>query len=767
MKPPEFAPGPGHNSRASDIKRTAEEIFAKARAEWIRPDTSLTQRWQVELLCSNLPANAKLFGIVAKMHGDSDTGENIYPSLDRMQVLTSLSRNTAMKMRDELVKRGFLEFERKGRGRGLTDAFKLVFPEESEKGPATAPFHDAKRSNGCTFSVHGNEKKVQIEGVKGPTAATYLVLPCVEEEAKNTHRAREGCNGFSLQTESEGRGLQETQAPEAELFDAPAAIGPLPSKEHLQRWEEITRRWGRSPSENPPPRDKPDFKVGQWLKSDVKALGYGLKYEPEIINAALEATLSAMEACTMDEPTAASVKGAKPAKNYFGKQFPSDLARLRKIEHDARVDAKKVETLAEDEVISRRTANEKASAMKLGALDRSITLNEQKRIEDGNARAAGSPQPKHWRDQKREESRENAESSKRIYEKLKAEQAARNGRTITNEDGKRRYHPGFKLVTVYGQTTVFGEHANKLLLELEAKGASFDDVDDAFGTESGKAGDRTQTREEVLKSVRRAVQRVLDERRDKALRAKFGGPIQQLAESHMQHPDFLSDWVCISREKVAEIAAKCPDVKLFDGEWRCYHRRKSGGSEWGAEDLMAEKFLEIVRNKFFSHDDYGAGLQERVERELEELMLKEQAYGAKECEFREREEEEKRKEREAWAKEQAEWEATRPEREARRAAKEAKRADEEAQKHAALEADAENLSWDGQSLILTETGEQSLPVTDKSLLKDVLNTFSKQITNPLARRTGPLGRIELAQLWRDIKPRVERLHSFGFVESPL
>ena len=258
---------------------------------------------------------------------------------------------------------------------------------------------------------------------------------------------------------------------------------------------------------------------------------------------------------------------------------------------------------------------------------------------------------------------------------------------------------------------------------------------------------------------------MLDERRDKALRAQFGGPIQQLAKGHIQHPAFINDWVCISREKVAEIAAKCPDVKLYDGKWR-FICRGLDGSEWGAEDLMAGKFREIVRDKSFTHDDYGTGLQERVERGLEEFMLEEQQYGATEREVHERKAEEARKQEEAWEQEQREWEATRPEREARWAAKEAerkaKKEAEEAQKQAALEADAENLSWDGQALVLTESGKGRLPAIENSLLGDVLSAFSKEITSPLARRTGPVNTTDLAQLWRDIKGRVELLNNSGF-----
>ena len=186
-------------------------------------------------------------------------------------------------------------------------------------------------------------------------------------------------------------GLQaESADASAELFgpgEVPASIGPLPTKEQLRRWQEITRRWGLSLSVVLKPKDEPDYKISQWLKSDVKALGFNLKHEPEIINAALEMTLSAMEASNMDEPTDASIKGAKPAKNWFAKAFGANLDLLRQREHDARVHAKTVEAKAEIEVDGAKAAN----AKKLSALDHRIALGNDatvKRIESGAANGA-------------------------------------------------------------------------------------------------------------------------------------------------------------------------------------------------------------------------------------------------------------------------------------------------------------------------------------------------------------------------------------------
>ena len=376
--PNETTPGKGHNSRAADVSRTAKEIHDIVRGEWIRPDTSPNQRWVVELLCSDLPAIAKLYGIVAKMHGDW-SGGSIFPGLDRMQTLTSLSRPTAIKAKNALVEAGFMEFEKKSKGR-LPDILKLAFPDDEEhaNGKAALPLNGAQQSKSFTVKAVYENATVKNDPSNGKAALPDLVLPCVVEKEGSITRAS-SCAFSGLQAESADAS--------AELFgpgEVPASIGPLPTKEQLERWHEITQRWGHAPDAILPKKPV-DFKVGQWLKNDVKALGSRL--EPEIVNAALETTLAAMEGKTMEQPGSGSKKGAGAAKAWFFKAFSANLDLLRQREHDARVHAKTVEAKAEIEVDGAKAAN----AKKLGALDHRIALGNDatvKRIESGAANGA-------------------------------------------------------------------------------------------------------------------------------------------------------------------------------------------------------------------------------------------------------------------------------------------------------------------------------------------------------------------------------------------
>ena len=103
-------------------------------------------------------------------------------------------------------------------------------------------------------------------------------------------------------------------------------------------------------------------------------------HAPEIIVAALETTLASMEGKIMEEPEPGSRKGAGAAKTWFFKAFGGNLDLVRKREHDARVDAKKIETLAEIDIKDR----EKAKEMGRGALGTRLEAGNQaaaKRIE--------------------------------------------------------------------------------------------------------------------------------------------------------------------------------------------------------------------------------------------------------------------------------------------------------------------------------------------------------------------------------------------------
>jgi hypothetical protein len=183
--------GKRNNSRHTDIERTAQEIIEKVRSEWLRPDTNQTQRWVTELLCSDLPANAKLYGLVSRLHGG--WGERIFPSMFRMQVLTSLSLPTAIKAKNALIAAGFMELEegtKKSKGR-LPDILKMAFPdaEEHVNGKADLPLSEEQPSNSFRVGIRKTTPTLKIDASNPKESLADLSLPYVEED-KNTPRAR-------------------------------------------------------------------------------------------------------------------------------------------------------------------------------------------------------------------------------------------------------------------------------------------------------------------------------------------------------------------------------------------------------------------------------------------------------------------------------------------------------------------------------------------------------------------------------------------------
>ncbi len=618
MKPFQFAPGIGHNGAASKAdciaaievwtktRRVADALSVEELGE-LDPGAKLIARERFELeairhVLLKHPRESALLGVLKAISFLSDDRGYCDISQDRLARFFGRGREHINNCIKALRQEGLIRVESiGGKPSRLSPVIARIFAEESIHRTwffdAFAPCEPAKP--GRKPKAHGEIPvadtatpifEIPVATTPTPiskylwpkteipvaTTATQISYesPVVEEEI-NTPRA----NGCVF----EGLLAGSVQAPEPELFNANEAPASLPSKAHLQRWEEITRRWGRSPAEELPPRDKPDFKVGQWLKSDVKALGFGLKYEPEIINAALEATLSAMEACTMDEPTAASVKGAKPAKNYFSKQFPSDLARLRKIEHDARVDAKKVETLAEDEVIIKRAANEKASEKKLAALDRGIAQNEQKRIEAGAhvSKANGAP------------------------------------------DG--RFNDADKRVTEIAGHIISGPDANAILDAVPGSTpaqvrTALREISDKFRKPDGKPYAFGSPADVSAKGVHNAAIRYLREqerkRADEALKDKHGKP--EAFCGGTPHPDFKSNWFCLSQEFILALKQKCPNLKAEETreqeswEYKC---------ERGLVAELKKKFPDLCEKIESNHEDYGNGLQQRVEAEIKKAML--------------------------------------------------------------------------------------------------------------------------------------------------
>jgi hypothetical protein len=128
---------------------------------------------------------------------------------------------------------------------------------------------------------------------------------------------------------------------------------------------------------------------------------------------------------------------------------------------------------------------------------------------------------------------------------------------------------------------------------------------------------------------------------------------------------------------------------------------------WVAEKL-AEKFREITVARYemhhrieFKHDDYGTGLQARVEAALLQAMLKEQVEAQAAREWRERvaaeQEANALRQREQEEERRRQWEGERPECQRLERERREKREAEEVARRVSEEAEAGNLNWDGQS----------------------------------------------------------------------
>jgi hypothetical protein len=224
------------------------------------------------------------------------------------------------------------------------------------------------------------------------------------------------------------------------------------------------------------------------------------------------------------------------------------------------------------------------------------------------------------------------ESGEKVSGQIRQAAPSASRRNFVTEDGKRRYNTEFELVKAYGQTIVFGEHANKLLAELEAKGATFDDVDEAFGKERGTINNRTKSRDEVFNSVRQRVEAVLEERRKAELTAKYGDP-ESLCGGE-PHPDFKSKWVSLSREFVEGIVARChtiveADDGTYQGGYSNWMWRRSGSL---AEKRACKFFEDYLQHDEFSYEGYGVTLQKQVEDHVTAKMLKENAENVEQAE---------------------------------------------------------------------------------------------------------------------------------------
>jgi biotin operon repressor len=132
-------PAEGHNSataapRRSNIsKADLEAVFwrhrLKFRENYLRADTPFWKHYVLEILATDRSCEEKVIGIVLALHADENSGENAYPSIDRIGALTSLSRKTVIKYVATLRKDGWVT-EEKGKGRA-SNSYTVTIPQKT------------------------------------------------------------------------------------------------------------------------------------------------------------------------------------------------------------------------------------------------------------------------------------------------------------------------------------------------------------------------------------------------------------------------------------------------------------------------------------------------------------------------------------------------------------------------------------------------------------------------------------------------------------
>jgi hypothetical protein len=642
----------GHNSRAYDVERTATELRGKYIRDFVHEGTPF--KWCVLTYAnaSDMSSDAfrNLFSILS--YAD-ENGENAYASNETMARLTGRSLSTIKRSNSELQKDGWrITTKRRQNDSAIV---KVALPQKAidailfeilEPSPVTVPdLGSVTREPSKPLEVSPVSLPGALEGSPvtlrefGRLTRDPLTIVVGEEEVKHTGSATEGqldwkeqaqvecsssvaLNGHAQARLTEGPQLQgvelnlarssssnqpngarvynqseiayTTQGGEPKLCTSADLFGgKLPSREHLELWHRIVTRWGRSPAANIKEK-KVNFSVGQWLKNDVKNLGRG--HSHETILSALDITLGSMEACTLDEPTEAAKPGAKPAKNYFAKQFAGTLQRLRADEHAERVEAQKRQALAEIEIEGAKAANGK----KLAALDSRIQMGNDaatKRIAatgangysngHANGKAAAPAQPDRFRD-----------------------------------DDK-------KVADICGHW-VDGPAAQAIL--EECPGATPKDVRTALREISNKfrkddgrpqgIGDRKVVSAKRIHEAAVAYWQMLERvRLDAEMKAEFGEPEEQLADGHTLHPAFKSEWLCLSREFVAALEQKCPLLKAAEKQGWVLDRQCGfiGALRDAFSDLAGDS--EHLGRLHTKHGNYGNGLQQRAEAHIEKALL--------------------------------------------------------------------------------------------------------------------------------------------------
>jgi hypothetical protein len=379
-----------------------------------------------------------------------------------------------------------------------------------------------------------------------------------EEEEKNTRTREKACKGLALQGKVAAPGplVPDVEAKAALQGEASRLVLDLATVEAIR---EDADRWGRKvgdPHFNPLPAQTVERELATLIGQSQHCSAETIKLA---IAEAHNELLNMLDSGKV-EPGA----GWKAGLGYYRKVFRSARDRLHSAAQERSLAEQTAKEIAAEKINRERIVTQKTGA----AFDRAAEA-KAKRLEALPAKMNGRAVPSQ-------------------------PDTGGTGRTAII-GGKVRYNPGCRLVYAFGNAIALGEDGNKLADEMEALGASFEDVDAAFGRQNGLRNGKPMAREDVLKAVRKDIERELEKRRGLALKAKFGTPEKLCGGT--PHPAFTSEMVCVSRETVAAIFARCPDV-----------------------DYLAESiFREIISAG--GYGDYGTGMQARIEAALEKRML--------------------------------------------------------------------------------------------------------------------------------------------------
>jgi len=571
--------------RVADVARTVAEIRAKYISDNVKSDTCFKLSALHYANASDMSSDAFRKYFTDITYADPDGG-NTFQSNDVSAKLTGMNLRAIERANNELKTGGWRSITQRRKKKSWVARCKIpqkamdAILFELLEPPPVADQGSLEPANLADQTVLEPPPVADQALVQDSRTATRGGLPFVkgdEEEERETHRAREGCNDFSMQTEGEGRGLQMEPAASLEAFF---------DEDDFQNFHEGMNAWIASDPKNLTPTKQSRSFTDRHLRSLWRS--WTTLHAPEIALAAFRSV-----------NYKASVTTAKYAPtfsgycNFIASCMEGKDGKQGALEKITISQGKARTAVVVDQEIGREKVNrEKLITEKSGAaFDRSAEMN-----------LAAKP-------------------------KQIANGGSQNDRYI-ERDGGTYFNPKIKLVTAFGVDLVLGFHTDKLVQEMRAKGATIEDFEEAFGKETGKNGDRT--REDVLKSVRRHVEGILEKRRDQELKDKYGEP-ESLCNG-TPHPNFKTTWVCLSQEFVAGLIAKFPSIVTAEnGSYRGGYMGYLG-TDTLAEAMAKRFFLEYVQRSDFSDgfprsvyfsEGYGVTLQKQVEDHVTAKMLKE------------------------------------------------------------------------------------------------------------------------------------------------